>query len=854
MKKRIGTKVLRCLGIIGLLCAGEILISEQNCCFAAEIPSYFTKEAIIAEGIEDENFATAIYESVAAQIEKDAYLIQAGWSVREILENYSNDNLEEGSAIINASNRRIHSIEGITLLRNCSEIRLSKNQIHDITPLERDKINPNHKLYFNTTNILIDGGNFQNIIPAELIGTWNGNITVDSTMTFEPVQLNYVYDGNPQEVNLDFGLQLHGAEGGIFNEAYSAAETINEAGAQWEKYADYTNRYTGTRITLPGKDGALRIVANANESMNPLLPATVHYWSDNNVDRKLNLVWRYPFLATFYRTVKQEYTMEFRGGVRLKKRNPEGKGLKEAVYELYRIVGSRRYRYPNDQTSFTTDKNGELIISELPIGEYQLKEVSAPEGYQLDSLPLTIHIKAPENISIPERITGGEKEITISESGAEYAPQWNSVKHRRADGRTVIQHLMVRKNGVDRLVRAEDYSADCFIRNGGNEITILKGELPEDVGYHVGDETKIVLYSGETMLGTYTDAAHAKAALNALIKANGMTEHTGNIKITASYVYEQDAEQFAEVEQINYPKTPPTKPVVPEQPQEPQKPKDSPHPTPIPIEKMKRIRVEKYWEGEEQPEKAFFRPILLLPDNSYRVLGKVKKVSEKSEWKAEWSFQEIQNMHIGNRVSASTSNAGKGTASNATGSNAVLYDEDGLLLDGLIADDLTRGVFVEEINIPEGWEVLYSEARREADGTAVFSVKNRRKKKIPTTGYSSDHLFIKYNTQHRGSGGGDSQTEGTSEIETPKISEPEPPLQEKIESIREISRKKVGLPWGRIGQGKEDQKSGLPKTGEERGIADFLVSGALIWSVVVLLYLIFGEIRRDKGIERKRGE
>ncbi len=270
----------------------------------------------------------------------------------------------------------------------------------------------------------------------------------------------------------------------------------------------------------------------------------------------------------------------------------------------------------------------------------------------------------------------------------------------------------------------------CF---AAESLSYFTEEAYEGVG------TEIILYSGETMLGAYTDAACAKAALNALIEEKKMTERTGNI-------------------------------------------------------------------GEES------------------------------------------------QSSASTSNAARGTASNATGSNAALYDEDGLLLDGLVSDDLTQGVLEEEANIPDSREAFYSEEKREADRTAIFFLENRRREKTSTKKHSSDHSITRHRSNHGGSGEDGSQTEETVEIAEPKISEPVPLVQKNTENIQELSRKRVGLPWGRIGRGKEDPNSGIPKTGEERGTADFLVSGALIWSIVVLLYLLCGEMRRDKRIERRRGK
>ena len=53
------------------------------------IPESFTVDAIRAAGITDENFATAVYESVAMRILLGDYIVDDSWTVQEILENYN---------------------------------------------------------------------------------------------------------------------------------------------------------------------------------------------------------------------------------------------------------------------------------------------------------------------------------------------------------------------------------------------------------------------------------------------------------------------------------------------------------------------------------------------------------------------------------------------------------------------------------------------------------------------------------------------------------------------------------------------------------------------------------------------
>lgn len=838
-----------------LLLSLLIAVAENVSCCAAEIPTHFTKDAIMAAGVEDENFAEAIYESIAEKIENDSYFVDVTWDTTQILENYKDENLIGELAVIEATRRNIKSIEGIKLLKNTFEIYLNENEIHDLGPLKRDVGNSTDKLYFNNTHIRIANGNFQNIIPSELIGTFNGNITVDSTMSFEPVQLNYLYDGQAKEVGLDFGLQLHGAAGGVFNQAYSEAETENKVKASWTTYADYTKRYTGTRIRFPGLDGSLRIAANANENLSPYMPATVHYWSDNLVERKLNLVWNYPFETLFYRSLRQNTEVELRGGIVLTKTNPEGEGLEDARYELYRVQGAVRSRYPDADTFFTTDVGGGLEISALPEGTYELVETDAPEGYLLDKNPISVEVR-PDPVMAAERIVGGYSEITITEDGAEFQPQWDSIKEKDTAGHTHTKHIMRMKSGSTRLLRAEALGVDCFIRNGGEGLQNLKGELNPGTGYREGSGTELRLYAGATELGVYHSAGDLRTALNQILTEKGMDEDFGNLRIEAHFVYEQtDPSRFTVVRQVNEPKqnTPPGKD----------------EPKPLSIERLKQVRVKKIWSQEHHPARALFRLLLILGDRSTRVVGKTKEAGVRNGWTAEWSFREIRRELVGTSSDALKPGAGKGSDSNASPSNARLYDEDGVLLDGMVLDDLILGIRVEEVDTPEGWSAEYSEGSLDSQGNAMFQVLNRRKPERPDEP-----------TEPERPGKPDEPDDPESPKEPGRPKKPEhpgrpteprgpiPPEQPPVSELPEhpgaprpepqehrIIKRLVGLPYGRIGEVEGQDairrvRARVPEMGEEAG--NPMLRLALIWAVAVFLYLLTTALRDRLG--KGRGE
>ena len=52
------------------------------------------------------------------------------------------------------------------------------------------------------------------------------------------------------------------------------------------------------------------------------------------------------------------------------------------------------------KTNLTTDKNGEIIIDDILPGTYYLKEIKAPEGYQLYGEEITIKLNWNEELTI----------------------------------------------------------------------------------------------------------------------------------------------------------------------------------------------------------------------------------------------------------------------------------------------------------------------------------------------------------------------------------------------------------------------------------------------------------------------
>ena len=808
---------------------------------AAEIPGGFTADSIALEGVEDRNFANAIFSSISKEIESGNYEPDSSWSTREILENYSPANLKDGRAEINASGCGIRSVEGIKLLQNASTIDLRQNDIHDLSPLQSDG-SAEDQLYFNGTRIELGGKNFYNVIPAELIGSREGSYVFDSVMTFEPVELNYLCSDEEKKVKLDFDLNLHGDEGGVFNKIYSEMASEVPVGINLTEYADNVSRHTGTEITIIGNaDSLLLISANANENIDPYLSPTMQYYSEGRIEATLNLEWQYPFRTRFYRTLKETFRSEIYGGVKLLKTDEEGTPLGGAVYQLYRLEGSMRTRYPDAAAVYTTGEDGRLTITDLPAGSYELVESEAPEGFEADSAPLAFTVGSSAEALISEEVTGGVSEIEVTSGNAEFIPLWDAVTEDDGNGHTVRTHRMIMKGGSTETVSASSRDADCFLANQGREITRLAGEPldPERLALIPG-QTTVRVYAGDVLTGTFSDPAEAREALNEMIRTGAFGSGTGNITVTAEAAYREDESLYREITHKNRKK---------EKPHSDSEEK-SPVPPAVTAEKDTEIRILKTWEGTEHPERAVFQLFLKRKDGSQCQIGKSKEANTDNAFQVSWSYKEIktaaaETASASNAVpdtatasdaSASPSDASKASPSDA--SKTVLYDEDGMLLDGFVLDDLEEEVYAEETEIPTGWEPEYFEPEYSSQGVVLLKVRNRK-----VQSPEEDHPENRITERTYSSGGGSSGAEyGTPAaagavppVEPLKEQEENHPVQEVLGAAR--NRRVIqlpGLPYGVIAA------RGLPQMGQqedfppERSFIFLIIAAALGTGTVML--------------------
>lgn len=816
---------------------------------AAEVPEGFTAESITAEGVEDSNFAEAICSGISAEIESGNYEPDSTWGTREIIENYSPANVKNGQAVISASGRGIRSIEGIRLLKNASTIDLRQNDIHDLSPLESDG-SAEDKLYFNGTRIELEGNNFYNTIPGELIGSRNGNYFFDSTMAFAPAELNYMCGDQEKKVKLDFGLNLHGDAGGVFNKTFSELASEVPEGINLTEYADNTSRYTGTEITISSaQDSSFLVSANANENITPYLRPTIQYYSEDRIMATLNLEWRYPFRTRFYRTLKETLQTEIYGGVKLLKTDEEGNPLGGAVYQLYQIAGSARTRYPDAGTVYTTGGDGKLIISDLPAGSYELVESEAPEGFELDASPLSFTVGGSTEGLISGEVSGGEPEVQVTSDTAEFAPLWDAVQEDDGSGPTVRTHRMELKEGSVSTVSASSLDADCFLSNQGTEITRLAGETldPERLTLIPG-RTEIRVYAGDVQTGTFTDPAEAREALNEMIRTGAFGSGTGNITITGKAAYRENESMYRELTHQNRK----TEEPLPD-PEEPDT-----EPPAVTAERGKEIIIRKTWDDEAHPTRALFQLFLKGKDGEPHRIGDSKEANADNGFQVSWSYKEIKTAAetasgsnaVPDAATASDASASPSDASRATSSDAstVLYDEDGMLLDGFVLDDLGEQVYAEEIEIPAGWKPEYAAPEYPSQDTVLLKVKNR-KVQIPEDAPPENRIP----ERTRSSGGGSGPEQKTPAPAAGFLSgapaenrEENPPAQKVLGAGR--NRRVIqlpGLPYGVIAA------RGLPQMGEQE---DCPPEYLLLFMAAVLLAagaVFLGKRSRKEAADRE---
>jgi len=140
--------------------------------------------------------------------------------------------------------------------------------------------------------------------------------------------------------------------------------------------------------------------------------------------------------------------------------NPEVT-LSNAVFELYKMKGHGKWE--KQEEPYTTDANGQ-IKEKLDEGTYKFKEITAPEGYEIEGKGETAH-------------------FTVTKSGT---PQQLTVKNKQVKANVVLtktdkdDSAKTLPNAVFELYKEESYNR--WIKQAGTYTTDANGQIRENLG------------------------------------------------------------------------------------------------------------------------------------------------------------------------------------------------------------------------------------------------------------------------------------------------------------------------------------------------------------------------------------
>lgn len=370
--------------------------------------SEFTVDAIVAAGIEDRNFAQAIYDSIVADPTKflDGNTLEVNNfnSVKELLAAFTGDINADGTGKGEAG--KIRSIKGVPIIKSISSLNISNNIIADITPLsitdakDQTEVTQAQKLYYGTPKknmVVTVTGN-----PVSKYPFWiGGRIRFDPSFSLNPVfleskELIFVSDdsGNfSREYTVDLDLwreneriyitenvmYIVNNDGVVVDNPKVSPESM--PGGQLENIKVVDIKQTGSYY--------IGLESKKISQMNWFT------WNGSFVDTAIvdsaSLSWFVPFVTKIY-TKTEPAQLTTSHSVSLKKLGADdNKGKAGAVYNLYK----KNTTGPDElvKENLTTDANGLLQVDQgLTAAEYYFQEIKAPEGYEMnpDKIPFVV--------------------------------------------------------------------------------------------------------------------------------------------------------------------------------------------------------------------------------------------------------------------------------------------------------------------------------------------------------------------------------------------------------------------------------------------------------------------------------
>ena len=384
---------------------------------------------IMEAGIEDKNFATAIYDSFVSV----NYFGDETKDVRQILGEY------EG--VIDAANRGIKSIYGIEWLRNTTLIDLSnrlttpnetiKNEIKDLLPLsieyimqiadvtESEATKWYREEHNNNLEIDLSGNPIANY--KECGGKLLIRINEDNVASFEGYYLNAIKTGavdwsvdlkvdTPEIYKDDHRVQF--SKDPLITQILGNVTTVND-----DIMINY-NAFDNNVLEIDNIKHSGRVVAILGiPTYNGIsFFKYLNYGGEGAINRDIvSYSYGTNFMSRIYMPVVAKKT--FKTNVKVTKSatsDNSGKKVVGAKYYLYYDDGDQNFE--NDALVFDriyiTDENGEFYVNEnLGAGEYYLKEFEAPEGFLINEAPIFFNITADKTTV---NVTGGDKDLKIN--------------------------------------------------------------------------------------------------------------------------------------------------------------------------------------------------------------------------------------------------------------------------------------------------------------------------------------------------------------------------------------------------------------------------------------------------------
>lgn len=374
--------------------------------------SEFTVDAIVAAGIEDRNFAQAIYDSIVADPTKflDGNTLEVNnfGNVKELLAAFTGNVNADGTGKDEAE--KIKSIEGVSLFHAITGLNIKNNLIEDLNPLSvtdaksLSNVTPEEQKYYGSKGINLQVDIIGNPIRKfpEIIGGrinfYDPEVPTLSGYEIPLSKLELVYFSNGEK---DFKgsyivpLDIYADDEHVYFQENSTTivepsidfPDLGGSGAVIPENAPKGGQITELPIENIVKSGSFDILLGVEEGMFWYYVSSRDVATPNSTTPKFYV----PIQTKIY-TKTEPAQLTTSHSVSLKKLGADdNKGKAGAVYNLYKknTTGTDELVKEN----LTTDANGLLQVDQgLIAAEYYFKEIKAPEGYEMnpDKIPFVV--------------------------------------------------------------------------------------------------------------------------------------------------------------------------------------------------------------------------------------------------------------------------------------------------------------------------------------------------------------------------------------------------------------------------------------------------------------------------------